>query len=178
MRQLILYSAVSLDSFIARPDGNVDWLHYPDYELPNEDYGYTEFYKTIDTTLMGNNTYKVLLGFNVPFPYPDKTNYVFSRSAGIHDDKNVKFVTSDIVQFVRELRNGNGKDIWLIGGGQLNTLLLNNDLVDQVILTQFPIVIGEGIPLFDGKAKETRFDLERSKSYPSGLLQLIFRRKK
>lgn len=177
MRNVILYIAASLDSYIARQDGNVDWLDYPDYQLPNEDYGYPDFYKSIDTTLMGNNTYKMILGFDVPFPYPEKTNYVFTRSTDKQDNGFVKFISGDIAEFVRQLKNGQGQDIWLIGGGQINTLLLNNDLIDKIILTLIPITIGQGIPLFDGKGKETKFTFETSKSYDSGLVQLTFKRK-
>lgn len=177
MRNVILYIAASLDNCIARQDGKVDWLDDPEFQLPNEDYGYTDFYKTIDTTLMGNNTYEVMLGFNVPFPYPDKTNYVFTRSTDRQDNEFVKFISGDIVEFVRQLKNGQGQDIWLIGGGQINTLLINNDLIDQIILTLIPIIIGQGIPLFNGKRKETKFTLEASRSYDSGLVQLTFKKK-
>lgn len=178
MRQVVLYIAASLDNYIARPDGNVDWLSYPEYELPNEDYGYHDFYKTIDTTLMGNKTYQVLLGFDVPFPYPDKSNYVFTRSADHRDTEYVKFISGDIASFVKQLKSDNGKDIWLIGGGQINTLLLNHDLIDKIILTLIPMTLGQGIPLFDGQSRETKFDLESSQSYKSGLVQLTFNKKK
>lgn len=178
MRQIVLYIAASLDNYIARPDGDVEWLHSPDYSLPNEDYGYNDFYKTIDTTLMGNSTYEVTLGFDGPFPYPDKTNYVFSRSTYNQDTEYVKFITGDIADFVRQLKNDKGQDIWLIGGGQINTLLLNNDLIDKIILTLIPMTLGQGIPLFDGQTKETKFDLETSESYDSGLVQLTLKKKK
>ncbi len=109
MINVILYIAASLDNYIARQDGNVDWLDYPDYQLPNEDYGYPDFYKNIGTTLMGYNTYKIVLGFDVPFPYPDKTNYVFTRSTDKQDNEFVKFISGDIVEFVRQLKNGKDK---------------------------------------------------------------------
>jgi dihydrofolate reductase len=174
MRQIVLYSAVSLDNYIARKDGNVDWLDAPEYELPDEDYGYTDFNQTIDTTLMGHNTYNALLGFDVPFPYPDKTNYIFSRTADHEDTEYVKFITGDIANFVRELKNEKGKDIWLIGGGQINTLLLNNHLIDKVRLTLIPVTLGEGIPLFLGQAKETTLKLESNKTYENGFVQLTY----
>lgn len=177
MRKVVLYIATSLDNFIARQDGNIDWLHYPEYEVPNEDYGYLDFIKTIDTTLMGNNTYKVMMGFNLPFPYPDKTNYVFTRSPDHQDNEFVKFVSGNIAEFVSELKSRDGKDIWLIGGGQINTLLLKHDLIDKIILTLIPITIGQGIPLFEGNGKETKFTFKTSRSFDSGLVQLTYEKK-
>ena len=177
MRRLVLYTATSLDNFIARPDGDVNWLHSPEYLIENEDYGYSELYQSIDTTLMGNKTYQFILDLDVPFPYPDKSNFVFSQSENHLDTQYVKFITGDIIEFVKNLKENNGKDIWLIGGGQINTLMLNNDLIDEIILTLVPIILGEGIPLFPGNAKDVKFDLASSRSYKSGLIQLTLRRK-
>jgi len=177
MRQLVLYIAASLDNYIARPDGDVEWLNSADYSLKNEDYGYSDFYKSIDTTLMGNNTYKMILGFDMPFPYPEKTNYVFSRSARNQGTEYVKFISGDITTFVQQLKNQKGQDIWLIGGGQINTLLLNKDIIDKIILTLIPMTLGQGIPLFEGKTKETKFDMETSKSFDNGYVQLTLKKK-
>ncbi|NNC95431.1 MAG: dihydrofolate reductase [Chitinophagales bacterium] len=177
MRKLILYSAVSLDNYIARPNGKVDWLEDPDYVKPKEDYGYHKFYETIDTTLMGNGTYKILEDFDVPFPYPDKTNYVFSRSKENEDTEFIKYIYGDIIGFTQQLKETAGKDIWLIGGGQINSELLNHDLIDRIILTTFPIVLGKGIPLFNGEVKESKFELVESQHFDYGLLQLTFDKK-
>jgi dihydrofolate reductase len=174
MRQVILYIATSLDNYIARSDGDVGWLDDPDFALPGEDYGYAAFYKSIDTTLMGNNTYKLVLGFGVPFPYPDKTNYVFTRSTEFDDTEFVKFITDDPVEFVRKLKQEEGQDIWLVGGGQINSLLLNHLLIDKIILTLIPIILGEGVRIFDGKTVESGFSLETSQAYKSGFVQLTY----
>jgi len=176
MRQVILYIAASLDNYIARRDGNVDWLSSPEFLIPDEDYGYNNFYPTIDTTLMGNSTYRFILDQDVPFPYPDKTNYVFSHSAKNRDTEFVRFISQDPVDFVRQLKQETGEDIWLVGGGQINTILLNKDLIDKIILTIFPLTLGEGIPLFQGKYKEVKFNLEASKSYQSGIVQLTLKK--
>ncbi len=82
MSRLILYIAASLDNFFARSDGSVDWLHGEEYFLPDEDYGYFEFYRSAGTVLMGHNTCRVVESFDIPFPCPDRSNYVFSLSAG------------------------------------------------------------------------------------------------
>src|SRR5664279_1394932 len=123
MRKIKLYIAVSLDGKIAKPDGDVKWLD----KIPNPDhldYGYSDFLKSIDTTLMGNYTYKQLLGFGIDFPYGGKANYVFTRNTELKEDENVKYISTDPVSFVKDLKSSTGGDIWLIGGGEVNSLFL------------------------------------------------------
>lgn len=152
MRKLKLYIAASLDSYIAGPNGEIDWL-----EVGGDlDYGYQEFNSSIDTTLMGTATYQLTLTFD-DFPYPDTTNYVFTRGMPPPDTAYVRFISGDIAGFVRSLKEQPGKDIWLIGGGQINTVMLNEELIDEIILTLFPLVLGEGIPLFAPGAKRSSF---------------------
>jgi dihydrofolate reductase len=177
MRKIILYIAASIDNYIAKSDGNVDWLDNPDYDLEGEDYGYAAFYESIDTTLMGNATYQWVLGFDIPFPYPDKKNYVFSRSKKDANDDFVTFVSGDIVGFIEKLKANSGKDIWLVGGGKINTVFLENGLIDQIILTIIPITLGDGIPLFQKGLVETKFALEKSQSFKNGMVQLTFNKK-
>ncbi|MCB0497160.1 MAG: dihydrofolate reductase [Cyclobacteriaceae bacterium] len=176
MRKVILYIASSLDGFIARKNGDIDWLEDPNYHLEDEDYGYYEFYNSIDTTLMGNKTYQQVLGFDVPFPYPGKTNYVFSRSQ-TGSDENVQFVNADVSEFVKSLKQGDGKDIWLVGGGELNSILLSNGLIDKIILTMIPVKLGEGIPLFSGNVQISDFEMKGHKSYPNGFVQHVYAKK-
>lgn len=150
MRKVRLYIAQSLDGFIARPDGKVDWLEVEKEGLePVPDYGYAEFLAQIDTTLMGFNTYREVLGFGIPFPYPDKTNYVFSRNHKKVDENPVEFISSDATGFVANLKRDIGKDIWLIGGAWLNRVFLEAGLIDEIIITTKSTVLGSGISLFD-----------------------------
>lgn len=178
MRKLVLYIAASIDNFIAKPDGSIDWLNNPEYDpLPGEDYGYAAFCESIDTTLMGNATYQEVLGFDIPFPYPDKTNYVFSRSENKGNHEFVRFISGDIAGFTKQLKARPGNDIWLIGGGQINTIMLESGLIDKIILTIIPITLGDGIPLFQKGSVETKFVLEKSQSFETGLVQLTFNKK-
>jgi dihydrofolate reductase len=175
MRKIKLYIAMSLDGYIAKSDGNIDFLE----SIPNPkqlDFGYAEFLASVDTTLMGNATYQKILSFNIPFPYSDKKNYVFSRNTS-GETEFVKFINHDIIDFIRALKQQSGKDIWLIGGGQLNTLLLNNGLIDELQLTIFPIVLGEGIPLFASKAQESSFVLTKTESHEIGIVTLYMERR-
>ena len=134
------------------------------------DYGYKNFYASIDTTLMGYSTFKVTQ--TVPeFPYPDKTNFVFTRSAPPLDTPYVRFISGDIVSFVHSLKKEAGKGIWLVGGGQVNTVMLNGGLIDEMILTIFPLALGEGIRLFAPGAKHSLFKTVGCETFETGLVQ-------
>lgn len=167
MRKVILFIATSLDGFIARKDDSINWL------FSDQDYGYKAFYDSIDTTLTGHATYKQTKTFG-EFAFPGKTNYIFSRSPQPPDSHPVTFISSDIVEFVRNLKNQNGKNIWLVGGGQINTVMLNAGLIDEMIVSIHPIILGEGLPLFAGKPKETKFKVTAQKTFESGLVQITY----
>ena len=173
MRNIKLYSAVSLDGYIAREDGNVDWLSYPQFEIKGSDYGYGNFYKDIDTTLMGYKTFEFVLNYDGPFPYPNKKNYVFTRQKR-DPYKEVEFIQDDIVSFCQDLKAMEGGSIWLVGGGQINSLLIKNNLVDEIMLTVFPLILGSGIPLFPGDLPETGLSLTDTISYKNGIVQLHY----
>lgn len=167
MRRLKLFIAASLDGYIAGPNGEIDWL---ENAADPADYGYREFYDSIDTTLMGNNTYKLMniLGGS---SYSDKTNYVFTRGIAPAATNHFQFISGDIAAFARSLKQQLGKDIWLVGGGQVNTIMLNEGLIDDIILTVFPLVLGEGISLFALGAKRSSFKTLNCRSYETGLIQ-------
>lgn len=176
MRKIILYVAISLDGKIAKLDGDVKWLE----SIPNPDqldYGYVAFNEKIDTTIMGNKTYEEILGFDVPFPYPDKKNYVLTRQAGKIDTEFVTFVSGDVLNFVKKLKTEKGKDIWLIGGSEVTTLFFNEDLVDELFIFVMPIVIGAGIPLFGDYPIERPLQLMETKAYPTGVTFLKYEEK-
>jgi len=173
MRELKLYIAASLDGYIATREGSVDWLVDPDQkEGDGEDYGYQAFYDSIDTTLMGYNTYRKILDFGVPFPYPNKHNYVFSRNHTREGDYPVEFISSDIVDFTRNLKQQEGRHIWLIGGGQINRIMINADLIDEIILSLKLVVLGDGLPLFAGETLMKRFKIKDTRNYDKSLTQI------
>lgn len=170
MRKVKLFIATSLDGYIAGPEGETDWLF-----MDGNDYGYTPFYDSIDTTLSGHETHKLTLTFG-DYPYPDKTNYVFSRSPQL-STPHVTFIQEEPALFVENLKQQPGGDIWLVGGGQINTLMLNADLIDELIQSIHPVVLGQGLPLFAPTAKQTEFKTTGCVAYESGLVQITMGRK-
>jgi dihydrofolate reductase len=173
-RKVVLFTAASLDSFIALPDGSVEWLRRPEFHLPGEDFGYEKFYASIDTTLMGKNTLLDASRPGSPFPYRDKTNYVLTHSSRIRKSDHVKFIHRNIPSFVRSLKQREGKDIWLVGGSQTNALLLRHGLIDRIILTIVPVILGRGIPLFAFGAQRVDFLLKKSRTYSNGFVQIMW----
>ncbi|MDA1175353.1 MAG: dihydrofolate reductase family protein, partial [Chloroflexi bacterium] len=105
-------------------------------------------------------------------PYPGKTNCVFTRATPPPPDSGVwRFITGDIATFVRTLKQEDGAGIWLVGGGQINTVMLNAGLIDEIVVTLFPVVLGNGIPLFAPGADRSEFHTLSSESYETGLVQ-------
>lgn len=187
MPEVILYIASSLDGYIARADGAVDWLD----ELPEqlegqpegseegseEDYGYGEFIANVGTVLMGRVTYEQVLTFGVDYPYPGTAGYVFSRTRAGERDENVEFVDgADIPGFIGRLNEASGKDIWLIGGGLLVREFVRRDLIDRIELFILPVILGEGIPLFPPPTPQRNLKLVESRSYANGMVGLTYRR--
>lgn len=161
-RSVILYIAASLDGKVAKKNGDLNWL----YQTENDgDNGYYAFMKQVDTTIMGRTTYDEVLGFDVPFPYDDYENYVVTSHAPKEGHPEVTFVDGDIVHLVENLKEKEGKDIFLIGGGNLIAQFLEKDLVDELILSVAPVLIGEGVPLFSGNYLEKRFKLSELRQY-------------
>lgn len=174
MKKIILYIAASLDGRIAESDGGIEWLsEFPITEEMN--YGYKDFFATIDTILMGGRSWRELSNMDAMGAYADKTVYVVSR----HDwgeKENIKFITENVIEHISALRNEQGKDIWLFGGGELISMLLTADLVDEMQIAYIPVVLGEGIPLFPNNPKESKWELMKSKVYGSGILKADYQR--
>lgn len=144
--KVVLYIAASLDGYIAREDESLDWLFSCDGEGDN---GYGHFYEQVTTILMGKKTYDWIVrheGGN--FPYQGKECYVFSRTTSGRTDY-VRFVNSDIAEFVRERKSANGNAvIWVVGGGEVLVALLREQLIDELFIQVAPKLLGRGVPLF------------------------------
>lgn len=154
-RKIVLFIAQSLDGYIATKDDSLDWLFKVEGEGDN---GISEFYETVDTVLLGKRTYDWIMDYEKgQFPYKDKDCYVFTRSS-LEPTANVKFVNENIVEFAEKLKKEEGKNIWVVGGGDLLFTFFKEKLVDEIITTIAPTILGEGIPLF--KAGDYHYELQ------------------
>ncbi|MBD2532668.1 dihydrofolate reductase [Nostoc flagelliforme FACHB-838] len=174
MTKVTLYIAASLDGYIARSDGGIDWLSILDIE--GEDYGYSDFYESIDAIVLGSKTYEVGLGFD-QWPYPEKKSFVFTQRHLQSDRDDVVFVSGSVKQALADIKAQGLENIWLVGGGELINSFLQHSLIDEYIISTIPIILGGGIYLFPPPTPEEKLELISSKQYPNGLLQTHYRRK-
>ncbi|MDH6310325.1 dihydrofolate reductase [Dysgonomonas sp. PFB1-18] len=175
MKKIKLYIASSIDGYIARPDGDLDWLsNYPITHTMN--YGYDEFFESVDIVIMGGRTYRDILNMDVVYPYESKISYVITRNQINSTKENIHFVTNNIIEIISSLKEEQGRDIWLVGGGELISMFLNYDLIDEMIITYIPILLGDGIPLFPKSEKESKWHLLNRKSYNNGVLSIEYQR--
>ncbi|GGD14319.1 dihydrofolate reductase family protein [Pontibacillus salipaludis] len=160
-RNVILYIATSFDGYIADQNGGVDWLHQ--FE-GGSDFGYYEFMETIDTILMGRKTYEHVLQLADEFPYADKTNYVFSSTL-TGENKHVQFTKEAPEAFIERVKKQSGKDIWIVGGASLLKDFIARDLIDEFKIFTMPIILGDGVPLFEKPLEEKKLSLKEVKQH-------------
>ncbi len=146
MTKVVLYIATSKDGYIADENGSVDWLPQTLEETGGQDYGYQEFYDSVDVLAIGRKTYEQVLGFG-DWPYAGKLSYVFTHKPMESPNKEIEFVSGDIQQFIRELENRRLKKLWIVGGAELIDAFHVQGRIDEFIVTVFPAVLKSGIPL-------------------------------
>lgn len=174
MRKIKLYIATSIDGYIAYSDGGLDWLsEYP--ITPEYNYGYNDFYESIDSVIMGGKSYRDILNMDVIYPYKDKTSYIITRNTNSKTAiENIQFFSENIIEIISSLKKQQGKDIWLVGGGEIISMLLDQGLVDEMIITYIPKILGDGIPLFPKMKNESKWKLLNSKAYDNGVLTIAY----
>lgn len=170
MRKVVLGLGISIDGYIARLNGNVDFLFMP------KDYSMADFFASIDTEIMGRKTLDAARKMGGSFSGSKIAAYVFSRSQPPGQRDGLTFVNQPPAAFIGELRKQKGKDIWLMGGGELAREFLKADLVDELYLGIVPTLIGEGIPLFPSGFPQREFVLVENKTYSKGMIALKYRR--
>ena len=175
MRKISLFIAMSLDGYIADSKGGVGWLNGQGIDDENID-TYSEFVKTIDTILMGWNTYHQVATELSPkeWIYNEFTTYVITHNERVSSEK-IRFVNTNPVDLVKRLKEENGKDVWVCGGANLVQQLVNEDLIDYYHITVIPTLLGSGIRLFENGKYEIKLRLLNTQSY-NGLTDLIYTR--
>lgn len=176
MRKIIVYIATSADGFISRKDGGVDWLDRP---RPKGNYGMGEFYKSIDTILLGRKTYDFVVQFvkegkSIPKSDHEPKHFVFSRRPPRKVLPGFEFVKEPIKKFAKRLRTVKGKGIWMMGGGGLIASFLDEGEIDEFIIHVIPIFIGEGIPLIAPRHRTVPLKLLSTKKYSDGVVRLHY----
>lgn len=174
-----VYIGCSIDGFIARKDGSVDFLDNVDPPPEGEDYGWNDFFGPLDALVMGRNTYDVVLDFKVWHYNKKKVMVLTNREIEIPD-----FIKGDVFPFkgtpqeaIKHLANLGCKNLY-IDGGKVIQDFLNANLVDRMVITYVPILIGDGIRLFDNLKIEQKFKLEKVSHFETGLVSLDYRLKK
>jgi dihydrofolate reductase len=176
-RKIIVYIATSADGYIARPDGDVEWLNRGPRTV---DYGMKAFYATIDTILWGRKTYDWVLAY-----YKKKgtkkgmfdtklANYVFSRKPPKRVAPGVEFVSGPVKAFAQRLRATPGKHVWMMGGGELIASFLDAREIDEFDIHVIPTFIGEGIPLIAPRYRDVPLRLRLARKYPDGVVRLRY----
>jgi dihydrofolate reductase len=173
MRKVTFGGANSLDNYIARKDHAVDWLLWGEEVAAIT----TEFWKTIDTVVMGRRTYEVALKSGTT-SYPGVKNFVFSRTMKESPDQKVEIISKDAAEFVRNLKNQEGKGICLMGGGLLAKSLFEANLIDEFGLNIHPVLLGSGIPLFHEMNHQSDLELLDCKTFKNGCVFVSYRVKK
>ncbi len=176
-RKIIVYIATSADGYIARPNGDVEWLNRRPRTV---DYGMRTFYSTIDTILWGRKTYDWALqyqkkkGSKVSIFDRKVANYVFSRKPPKRAAPGVEFVSEPVKAFARRLRAKPGKHIWMMGGGELIASFLDAGEIDEFDIQVIPTFIGEGIPLIAPSHRDVSLRVRTARKYPDGVVRLRY----
>lgn len=172
MIPILLYVATSIDGYIATKDGGVDWLSVVDGS--GSDYGYHAFYDSVDALIMGSKTYQQVLDFG-EWPYPGKPSYIFTGQALKSSRDDVIFVSEEPLDVMRRLEAEGKKRVWMVGGAGIIASFIKSGLIDEYIISIVPIMLGEGIPLFEAPLPKMNFEVVESTLYSSGLLQVHYK---
>lgn len=167
--KISIYIAVSIDGYIARKDGGLDWLEYG--HTGDEDYGFKKFINSIDALILGRNTYEVVCAFG-EWPYKGKRVIVLSDTLK-EVREEAELFCGQLTNLVSMLHSKGIKHVWIDGGITVSKFL-ELGLVDEITISVIATILGSGIPLFNVMNREHRCRLLSTQSYPSGLVQLKY----
>lgn len=176
MRKVTLFIAMSLDGYIADKDGGVDWLNGQEEDGENMD-TYSEFIKTIDTIIMGWNTYHQVITELSPeeWVYPEQISYVITHRE-IPSTERIHFTSESPCDLVKRLREEEGNGIWICGGTSIVRQLMETDLLDTLHISVIPTLLGDGVRLFGPLEKEQKLRLVKTQSY-NGITDLVYEKR-
>ena len=178
MSEIRLFIATSLDGYIARENGSLDWL----VNIPNPsqtDHGYNEMIESTDVIVMGRKTYDGVLGFGIEWPYEKCKTFVLSGKPDFVPSTANTFVLNNIESGTIDfLRTQSSKNIWLAGGGSLVTQFLNLGAIDEMTISIVPIILGKGIRLFPATPIETQFKTVKTELFDTGIVNLVYSKNK
>lgn len=178
--RVTIHMAASLDGFIARKDGRVDWLETSDQFDGGEvmaPESVAEFLKTIDCYVMGSRTYETALAFadkGMGWAYGDTPTFVLTRRVLRKLRGTIEFHSGDLQRFVDERLKPNFRNIWFVGGGAVSGECLRRGLADEIRFSILPIVIGDGIAFFEGLDQDVALHLREARAYTSGMVALRY----
>jgi len=171
-----VYIAISVDGYIARPDGDVSWLDNPAYQAEEgEDFGYRDFIKSVDFLVLGRKSFEKVLTFD-DWPYEDLPVVVLSSKSWKTPPElagKIRFFNAAPDKLVAELQETGAKHLYIDGGITIQRFL-EAGLIDEITLTIIPILLGDGIPLFGSMSEEFKLVLQSSKSYNNGFIQNLY----
>jgi dihydrofolate reductase len=170
-RKIIVNIATSVDGYIARADGDLDWLTRR--PAPKGFYGLPKFSRSIDAKILGRKTFDLSVKMGASFN-ADNVHYVFSRRPPASAPPGIQFVTESIRTFAERLRKQAGKNIWMMGGGEIIGSFLDQNAIDEFIITIVPTFIGQGIPLIAPKHREVPLRLLSVQGFQDGVVQLHY----
>ncbi len=174
MRKVKYAVGVSLDGYLAAPDGSVDWLNRAASKAKGEDFGMREFFRSIDTVLMGRKTYEIAVKMGMgKGGYSGMQTFIFSRTLPPGKRDGIEFVSGNPGELMARLKQQPGKDIWLCGGGELAREFLKCGALDEVILGIVPVLLA-GRLTFPPEFPETEVELVEVKQYKGSVMGLTY----
>lgn len=175
MVEIVYYAAASLDGFIATPDGGIEWL--PPIEADGEDYGYRDFYASVDAVLMGSATYETILR-HAAWPYPGKPCWVFTRQRRYAKSReaDINFTAASPDDIAGELDGQGIKRAWIVGGGKLAAYFRERGLITTYGIGVLPAILGGGIPLLEARGPLEKLTLTGCQAYADGTVMLWYRK--
>lgn len=167
MRKVVLNLAVSLDGFIEDANGMYDWC------FTDQDYGMSEFMKNTDAIFIGRKSYQVLEKEGANF-FGNKKFYLFSNSVTKPSLKNTEVINGNWVEKVKQLKSAQGRNIWMFGGANLIASFMKEKLIDELMLSVHPVLLGGGKPLFQHLDGRIQLKLTGTTRFDTGLVQLFY----